>query len=231
MTQSTLPCRSQDRRRAGGKTTSTRRRASRIWNRGTPHQELRVNPHLLLPGLEQLNGDHAKNEEMSGLQDLEKTAAGSSSIYRSMPAKKNIRSFEHGWQGFTVPEDLSRALEDIEGLAGQAYDSNDLSIAELAFIELIEWYDDLGLEFQQLREGLLMKVGGIFEATEWKLPAEKYSLKIFDYLPMAPSDTKTPFHHAIRNFKKKVPVEKRREANTTMVSSVHQGRRGRCRHD
>ncbi|KAF8854185.1 hypothetical protein BDZ45DRAFT_693689 [Acephala macrosclerotiorum] len=121
--------------------------------------------------------------------------------------RQNIRSFEHGLlQGFTVPEDLSRTLEDIKELAGQAYASNDLSIAELAFLTLIDWYDDLGLEFQQLREELLMKVGGIFETTEWKVHAEKCSLKIFDYLLVAPPDIKTPFHHAIRNFKKKGPV-------------------------
>jgi hypothetical protein len=44
------------------------------WDDGTPHQELRVTLHLLLPRLEQLNCDHAKNEEMSGLQELEKTS-------------------------------------------------------------------------------------------------------------------------------------------------------------
>lgn len=121
--------------------------------------------------------------------------------------RQNIRSLEHGWlQGFTVPEDLPRTLADIEELAWRAYTSNDLSIAELAFITLIEWYDALGLEFQQLREDLLMKMGGIFETTEWKVHAEEYSLKIFDYLLVAPPDINKPFHHAIRNFKKKGSV-------------------------
>jgi hypothetical protein len=39
---------------------------------GTPHQELRDTLQLLLPGFEQLSGDHAKYKEMSGLQELEK---------------------------------------------------------------------------------------------------------------------------------------------------------------
>jgi len=122
-------------------------------------------------------------------------------------ARQNIRSLEHGClQGFTVPEDLPRTLEDIKELAGRAYASNDLSVAELAFITLIEWYDALGLEFQQPREELLMEMGEFFETTGWKDHAEKYSFKIFDYLLVAPPDTKTPFHHAIRNFKKKGPV-------------------------
>lgn len=107
---------------------------------------------------------------------------------------------------FTVPEDLPRTLDDIEELAGRAYASNDVSIAELAFFILIEWYDALGWQFEHPREGLLMKVGGIFETTEWKDRAEEYSLKIFDYLLMTPTDTNTPFHHAIRNFRKKGPV-------------------------
>jgi hypothetical protein len=121
--------------------------------------------------------------------------------------RQNIRSLGHGaLQGFTIPADLPRTLEDIEELAERAYASNDLSIAEVAFIILIEWYDDLGLEFQQRREGLLMKVGGIFETTELKDRAEKCSLKIFDYLEVTPTDINAPFHHAIRNFKKKGPV-------------------------
>jgi hypothetical protein len=121
--------------------------------------------------------------------------------------RQNIKSFEHGWvQGFTIPEDLLRTLADIEELAGLAYASNDLSIAELAFITLDEWYDALGPEFQHLREELLMKMGGIFETTEWKAHAEEYSLKIFDYLLVEPPDINAPFHHAIRNFKKKGPV-------------------------
>jgi hypothetical protein len=116
--------------------------------------------------------------------------------------QQNITSLQHVDQSFTVGEDLSRALEYIEELAGQAYASNDLSIAELAFMTLIEWYDALGrLEFNQRREGLLMKVGGIFEATKWKDRAEKYSLKIFDYLVVDPRDNNAPFHHAIRNVK------------------------------
>ena len=123
--------------------------------------------------------------------------------------RQNIKRLRHeGLQGFTVPEDLSRTLNDIEELAGRAYASNDVSIAELAFINLIEWYDDLGWEFQHPREGVLMKVGGIFEATEWKDRAEEYSLKIFDYLVMEPIDTNTPFHHAIRKFGEKGPVGK-----------------------
>jgi len=91
-------------------------------------------------------------------------------------------------------------------LAERAYVSNDLSIAELAFITLIEWYDALGPEFQQPREELLMKMGGIFEKTGWKDHAEEYSLKIFDHLVVAPPDINTPFHHAIRNFKMKGSV-------------------------
>jgi hypothetical protein len=123
--------------------------------------------------------------------------------------RQNIRSLGHGGlQGFTVPEDLSRTLNDIEGLAGRAYASNNVSIVELAFIILIEWYDTLGWEFQHPREQLLMQVGGIFEATEWKDRAEEYSLKIFDYLVMKPTDTNAPFHHAIRNFWEKGPVGK-----------------------
>jgi hypothetical protein len=123
--------------------------------------------------------------------------------------RQNIKSLGHGGlQGFTVPEDLSRTLNDIEELAGRAYASNDVSIAELAFIILIEWYDDLGWEFQHPREGLLMKVGGISETTEWKDLAEECSLKIFDYLVMNDTDTSTPFHHAIRNFREKGPVGK-----------------------
>ena len=123
--------------------------------------------------------------------------------------RQNIKRLRHeGLQGFTVPEDLSRTLNDIEELAGRAYASNDVSIAELAFINLIEWYDDLGWEFQHPREGVLMKVGGIFETTEWKDRAEEYSLKIFDYLVMKDTDTNTPFHHAIRKFGEKGPVGK-----------------------
>jgi hypothetical protein len=76
MAQSTLPCSP-----AGVKTTIEQvgKRQARddvlleTWDHGTPHQELRVNLHLVLLRLEQLNGDHAKNEEMSGLQELEKT--------------------------------------------------------------------------------------------------------------------------------------------------------------
>ncbi|KAE9367565.1 hypothetical protein N431DRAFT_428907 [Stipitochalara longipes BDJ] len=123
--------------------------------------------------------------------------------------RQNIKTLEQGGlHGFIVPEDLSRTLKDIEELAWRAYASNDRSIAELALITLIEWYDALGLEFQQHREGLLMKVGDIFEKTEWNDHAEKYYLKIFDYLLVAPADANTPFHHAIRNVKKKGPVGK-----------------------
>jgi len=43
------------------------------WDDGTAHQEFRVTIHLLSLRLEQLNCDHAKNEEMSGLQELKKT--------------------------------------------------------------------------------------------------------------------------------------------------------------
>ncbi|KAE9382265.1 hypothetical protein N431DRAFT_441036 [Stipitochalara longipes BDJ] len=46
-------------------------------------------------------------------------------------------------------------------------------------------------------------MGSIFEKTEWKDRAEEYSLKIFDYLLVEPPDINAPFHHAIRNFKKK----------------------------
>jgi hypothetical protein len=120
--------------------------------------------------------------------------------------RQNITSLQHGDQSFAVGEDLSRTLEDIEELAWLAYNSYDLSIAEVAFITLIEWYDALGLEFQQRREGLLMKVGGIFEATKWKDRAEEYSLKIFDYLMVEDPDINARFHDAIRNFKKQGPV-------------------------
>jgi ankyrin repeat protein len=51
-----------------------------------------------------------------------------------------------------------------------------------------------------------MKMGGFFEATGWKDYAERYSLRIFDYLVVAPPDLNTPFHHAIRNFKMKGSV-------------------------
>jgi len=40
------------------------------WGYGIPHQEFRVILPLLLLRLEHLNGDNAKDEEMSGLQDL-----------------------------------------------------------------------------------------------------------------------------------------------------------------
>jgi len=43
--------------------------------------------------------------------------------------------------------------------------------------------------------------------TRWKDRAEEYSLKIFDYIFMAPTENlNTRFHHAIRNFKKQGPV-------------------------
>jgi hypothetical protein len=75
MAQSTVPCPP-----AGVKTTfqQVEKRQARgdvpleTWNDRTPHQELRVTLHLLLSRLEQFNGDHAKREEMSGLQELEK---------------------------------------------------------------------------------------------------------------------------------------------------------------
>jgi hypothetical protein len=97
-------------------------------------------------------------------------------------------------------------LEDIEALAGRAFASNDLSIAEVAFTTLVDWYDALGIEFQQRREGVLMEAGTIFEKTRWNDRAEEYSLKVFDYLVPATEDINTRFHHAIHNFKKKGPA-------------------------
>ncbi|KAN0116677.1 hypothetical protein V8E51_002654 [Hyaloscypha variabilis] len=122
--------------------------------------------------------------------------------------RQNSRSFlARGPQSFTVPEDLPHTLEDIEALAERAFASNDVPIAQVAFITLIEWYDDLGPEFQQRREGVLMKAGTIFEMTGLKDRAEEYWLKIFDYIFAAPTeDMNTKFHHAIRNFKKQGPV-------------------------
>jgi hypothetical protein len=124
--------------------------------------------------------------------------------------RQNIKSLGPGrLQGFTIPEDLHRTLEDIEEMAGRVASArNHLSTAELAFVILTEWYDDFGLEHQQRREAYLIKVGGIFEINGWKDRAEGYSLKIFDFLVVAPADLSTPFHHAIRNYTKKVSVGK-----------------------
>jgi ankyrin repeat protein len=98
-------------------------------------------------------------------------------------------------------------LEDIEALADRAFASKDVSIAQVAFITLIEWYDDLGTEFKQRREGILMKAATIFEIIGLKVRAEEYLLKIFDYIVVAQmEDMNTKFHHAIRNFKKHGPA-------------------------
>jgi hypothetical protein len=106
-------------------------------------------------------------------------------------------------QNYIVPEELRRALEDIERLADVAHASNEISIAEVAYTRLIDWYSDLGPEVKQLRQQLLMKVGGIYERTGWNDRAEHFYSKIFDDLLMADSDISTPFHHAIRNFNTK----------------------------
>jgi hypothetical protein len=107
------------------------------------------------------------------------------------------------YQNYIVPEELRRALEDIEKLADLARASNDISIAEVACTRLIDWYSDLGPEFKQPRQKLLMRVGGIYETTGWNDQAEHCYSKIFDDILMADSDINTPFHHAIRNFNTK----------------------------
>jgi hypothetical protein len=74
MAQSTQPC-----PRAGIKTTVEQAGEARSdvfldpWEDGTLHQELRDTLRLLLSRLEQFTGNHAKGEEMSGLQEVEKT--------------------------------------------------------------------------------------------------------------------------------------------------------------
>jgi len=106
-------------------------------------------------------------------------------------------------QNYIVPEGLRRALEDIEKLADVAHAANDISIAEVAYTRLIDWYSDLGGEVKQLRQKLLMKVGDIYEMTGWNDQAEHCYSKMFDDIVMADSDISTPFHHAIRNFNTK----------------------------
>jgi len=107
------------------------------------------------------------------------------------------------FQNYIVPEELRRALEDIEKLADLARASNDISVAEVAYTRLIDWYNDLGPEFKQPRQKLLIKVGGIYETTGWNDQAEHCYSKMFDDIVMADSDISTPFHHAIRNFNTK----------------------------
>jgi hypothetical protein len=116
--------------------------------------------------------------------------------------RQTISSVEpyEGFQNYIIPEEIRRALEDIEKLADMAYVSNDTSTVEVAYTRLMDWYSALGPEIKQPRQKLLMKVGRFYEMNGWKDQAELCYSKIFHDILAANSDINTPFHHAIRNF-------------------------------
>jgi hypothetical protein len=70
MAQSTVPCSPAGVKATVEQVENGQARSSvflQTWDLGTPHQELRINLHLVLPRPEQLNGNHAQDEEMSAL--------------------------------------------------------------------------------------------------------------------------------------------------------------------
>jgi ankyrin repeat protein len=101
-------------------------------------------------------------------------------------------------QNYVVPEELPRFLENIEALADLAYGSNNIEIAEVAYTRLIDWYNDLGIDFEQPKQKLLMKLGGLYEATDQKDQAERRYYNIFENILNI--DNNPGFHHAILNF-------------------------------